>query len=111
MQDCEGNGNDLWAALQLDLAVCRDTVSPMNSMSPNVTPSPHRGSCCQPCLAQEQHQHHCLAKNCVCSLQLQPEGSRVSRLSDSGLSCQRSDRQGRLTTGFSEVAPPQSESG
>lgn len=70
--------------------LCRQRHSvPQNSVSPKVTLWPRRGSCCQPWLAKEQHR--CLAKNVVFSLELQPEGSRVSTLSGLGLSSQRSE--------------------
>ena len=80
--------------------LCRQRHSvppPQNNASPRVTLWPHRGSCCQPCLAEAQHR--CPAKDFVFSLKLQPGRSRVSRPSGLGLPCQRSVSQSETTDG------------
>ena len=69
--------------------LCRQRHSvPQWSLSPRVTQWSHRGSDCQPYLAEEQHQ--CPAKYFVFPLKLQPGWSRESRLSGHRLSCGRS---------------------
>lgn len=76
--------------------LCRQRHSvPQNNTSPRVTLWPHRGSCCQPCLAKAQHQ--CPAKDFVFSLKLQRGRSRASRLSGLRLPCQRSVSQSETT--------------